>query len=287
MNPENGRDTPLNVRKRITRISMVLYCLLLIATVILPLYLTFVTAFKTTKETYANYLGLPTIFSLENFTSIIEQKNIAQYFANSVYITAVSILLINLVTPLTAYIIARNHERRFFKYIYIYFLISIFVPFNVIVFPLTKLLYSLKLMNSIGLIICYVALSIPENIFLYVAYFRAINRELFEAAQLDGCGPFQYYARVLLPTCRTIVITVNILNIIWIWNDFFLPLMVVNTDPSSWTLPIFIYNFKGQHSFSVNLASAAYQISIIPIAILFIVFQNKIIEGTALQSKKL
>jgi len=141
-------------------------------------------------------------------------------------------------------------------------------------------------MNSLGLILCYAALSIPENIFLYVAYFRTVNKDIYDAAQLDGCNPFQYYLRVLLPICQTVVITVNILNVLWIWNDFFLPLMVVNSDPSLWTLPIYIYHFKGKYSFSANLACAAYQISIIPIAILFVVFQNKIVLGNLFQSNR-
>lgn len=270
----------------ITKTSMLIYCLLLVTLVLLPLYLTLITSFKTTQELYANYFWLPERFNLENYFYLFKQKNIMQYFINSIYITTISILLINLIIPFTAYIIAKNFDKRLYRYIYIYFLTLIFVPFNIIVFPLTKLLYSLNLMNSTGLIICYVALSIPENVFLYVSYFRTINRDIYEAAQIDGCSQFQYYSRVLIPICQTIVITVNILNIVWIWNDFFLPLMVVNSDPSSWTLPIFIYHFKGQYSFSVNLASAAYQISIIPIAILFIAFQNKIIEGTTLQSRK-
>lgn len=274
------------MKKIIAKILVLFYCLALVALVLLPLYLTLITSFKSTQEVYSDYLKLPSTFNLENYAYILNQKNFLSYFSNSIYITTASILLINLITPFTAYIIAKNYEKRLFRYIYLYFLILIFIPFNIIIFPLTKLLYSLHLMNSIGLIICYVALSIPENIFLYAAYFRTVNKDIFDAAQLDGCNSFQYYSMVLLPVCKVVVITVNILNIIWIWNDFFLPLMIINSDPSSWTLPIFIYHFKGQYSFSVNLASAAYQISMIPMVILFILFQNKIVIGANIQSHK-
>ncbi len=274
------------MKKIIVKIFVLFYCLLLVSLVFLPLYLTFITSFKSTQEVHSNYLKLPTTFNLENYIYIINQKNFVLYFANSIYITTSSILLINLITPITAYIIAKNYERRLFRYIYLYFLILVFIPFNIIVFPLTKLLYSLDLMNSVGLVICYVALSIPQNTFLYVAYFRTINKDMFDAARLDGCNSFQYYSLVLLPISRVIIITVNILNIIWIWNDFFLPLMIVNSNPSLWTLPIFIYHFKGQYSFSVNLACAAYQISMIPMAILFVIFQNKIVIGATMQNRK-
>jgi raffinose/stachyose/melibiose transport system permease protein len=269
-----------------TKLSTLIYCAFLGAVIVLPLYLVFISSFKTTEEIYTDYLGLPNFHNLENYMFILKGKNIVSYFINSFYVTATSILLINLITPFTAYIIAKNYKKKLYKYIYMYFLILIFIPFNVIVFPLTKLLYNLHLMNLSGLIFCYVALSIPENIFLYVAYFRTINKDIFDAAQIDGCDSFQYYLKVLLPISLTILITVNILNIIWIWNDFFLPLMIINSNPSSWTLPIFIYHFKGQYSFSVNQASAAYQISIIPIVILFVTFQDTIIKGAAMQSNK-
>ncbi|MBS5913654.1 ABC transporter permease subunit [Paenibacillus macerans] len=264
------------------RLSAVSYILLSAGLVVifLPLYLTVITAFKTSKESARNFFAFPSELYLGNFQEVLFNNNFFQFFSNSVLITLVSILLILLVVPLTAYAISRNMNKWYFKTLYILFIMGIIIPFQVIMLPVTRLMTELDLLNRFGLILLYVTYALTQGVFLYVGYIRTtIPKELEEAAEVDGCSKFRTYRSVIFPLLAPLTATVIIVNSFWIWNDFLLPLLILNKSETFWTLPLFQYNFKSQYSFNYNLAFASFVMTVIPIMLVYVFFQKQIIAG--------
>lgn len=215
-----------------------------------------------------------------NFQEVLFNNNFFQFFSNSVLITLVSILLILLVVPLTAYAISRNMNKWYFKTLYILFIMGIIIPFQVIMLPVTRLMTELDLLNRFGLILLYVTYALTQGVFLYVGYIRTtIPKELEEAAEVDGCSKFRTYRSVIFPLLAPLTATVIIVNSFWIWNDFLLPLLILNKSETFWTLPLFQYNFKSQYSFNYNLAFASFVMTVIPIMLVYVFFQKQIIAG--------
>lgn len=269
----------MRTEKRLTAVS---YILLLMGLVVIltPLYLTLITAFKTTKESARNFFSFPSELYLGNFQEVINSNNFFQFFANSIMITAVSIVLILLVVPLTAYAISRNLDKWYFKTFYILLILGIIVPFQVIMLPVTKLMTQLHLLNRVGLIFLYVTFALTQGVFLYVGYIRTtIPKELEEAAYVDGCTKFRTYCSIIFPLLAPLTATIIIINAFWIWNDFLLPLLILNKAETYWTLPLFQYNFKSTYSVNYNLLFSSFVLTIIPIMTVYVIFQKQIIAG--------
>lgn len=269
----------MRTEKRLTTVS---YILLLMGLVVIltPLYLTLITAFKTTKESARNFFSFPSELYLGNFQEVINSNNFFQFFANSMMITAVSIVLILLVVPLTAYAISRNLDKWYFKTFYILLILGIIVPFQVIMLPVTKLMTQLHLLNRAGLIFLYVTFALTQGVFLYVGYIRTtIPKELEEAAYVDGCTKFRTYCSIIFPLLAPLTATIIIINAFWIWNDFLLPLLILNKAETYWTLPLFQYNFKSTYSVNYNLLFSSFVLTIIPIMTVYVIFQKQIIAG--------
>lgn len=258
--------------------AVILYIGILV--ILFPMYLTVVTAFKTPAESAQNFFALPSSLYLENFKEVIYSNNFFVYVKNSFTITIVSIVLILLVVPITAYAIARNMDKLYYKSIYNLFSLGIFIPFQVIMLPVTKLMTSLSLLDKTGLIILYLTFALPQGVFLYVGYIRtSVPVDLEESAYIDGCSKLRTYISIIFPMLKPMTATIIIMNALWIWNDFQLPLLILNRSASYWTLPLFQYNFKSQYVFEYNLAFASFVLSIIPILIVYMVFQKHIIDG--------
>jgi len=268
--------------RRIRPGKILVYAVVLLgaALVLLPMYLTVVTAFKTPQEISRSFFALPKSFYLENFRYILNRSDFMTYVRNSLVVTVSSVGLIVAVTPAVSYAIARKMDTsRFYRGIYYYLLMALFVPFQVIMVPLTLVLDKLQLMNLPGLIVCYVAFSLSQAVFLYVGYLRSIPAELEEAATIDGCSVGQTYVRIIFPLLMPMTATVIILNALWIWNDFMLPLLVLNRSARMWTMPLFMFNFKNQYSFEANLAFAAFLLALLPILGLYVFMQKYIVAG--------
>jgi raffinose/stachyose/melibiose transport system permease protein len=134
-------------------------------------------------------------------------------------------------------------------------------------------------MNQFGMILLYSTFSLGQGVFLFVGYYKSIPVELEEAASIDGTGILGTFFKIVYPLTKPMTITVIILNTLWIWNDFLLPLLVLNKSATMWTLPIYQYNFKSAYTFDFNLAFASFLFSIIPMIILYAFLQKYIIEG--------
>ena len=255
--------------------------------IIFPLYLTFVNSFKETGQISSNFLDLPSPFTLNNFQRLIED-GIVEAFANSTIITVSSILIILLFIPLASFAVSRKMDKnKFFLAIYIYCVVGIFVPFQIVMIPLTSTMSSLGLTNRLGVVILYLTYAVPQTLFLYAGFIKSvIPRELDEAAVIDGCGKFKMYFSVIFPLLKPMHATVIILNVLWIWNDFLLPVLMLNRNSSYWTLPLFQFNYQGEHFQDFGPSFAAYTTGIVTILIVYLIFQKNIISGMAQGSVK-
>ena len=140
-------------------------------------------------------------------------------------------------------------------------------------------LFIAGLCNIPGLIIMCVTLASSQGVFLLVNYIRSVPRDLEEAAYIDGCGTVKAYVKIVLPMIKPILATIFVLNALWVWNDFQMPLLILNQSQDMWTLPLFQYNFKSQYSFDYNLAFASYLIAMIPVLIAYACAQKHIVSG--------
>lgn len=258
------------------------YALLVVGGILIlvPLLVTVFSSFKTTKDIMNHFFSLPNPFTLSNYQRLIAD-GIGGYFWNSAVITILSLIVVAIFIPAAAYSIARNmSKRKAFNIMYSLLILGIFVPFQVIMIPITVMMSKLGLANMYGLVILYLTYAIPQTLFLYVSYIKiSVPDSLDEAAEIDGADKFTTYRQIIFPMLKPMHATTLIINALWFWNDFMLPLLVLNKDSKMWTLPLFQYNYQGQYFNDYGPSFASYIVGIITITIVYLIFQKNIISG--------
>lgn len=258
------------------------YALLVVGGILIlvPLLVTVFSSFKTTKDIMNHFFSLPNPFTLSNYQRLIAD-GIGGYFWNSAVITILSLIVVAIFIPTAAYSIARNmSKRKAFNIMYSLLILGIFVPFQVIMIPITVMMSKLGLANMYGLVILYLTYAIPQTLFLYVGYIKiSVPDSLDEAAEIDGADKFTTYRQIIFPMLKPMHATTLIINALWFWNDFMLPLLVLNKDSKMWTLPLFQYNYQGQYFNDYGPSFASYIVGIITITIVYLIFQKNIISG--------
>lgn len=244
-----------------------------------PMYLVVANSFKTLDEASQNFFALPKHFSLDNIKELVTSQNYFMYVGNSFYVSVVSMVLVTIFVPMVSYALARNLNRRYYNFLYHYVMLGLFIPSQVIMLPIVKQMSSLNLMNHVGLILLYVTFSLTRGVFLFVNYIRALPVEVEEAARIDGCNVLQTYFKVVIHLIRPMIATLVIMDFLWYWNDFQLPLFILNKSRSLWTLPLFQYNFKTEYSFDYPMAFTAYLVALIPVLVVYCACQKHIING--------
>ncbi len=269
--------------------NIVVYTTLLIGALLIlfPFYITIVTTFKPESETAISFFTLPKSFYLENYKTILTDVKLYYAFANTIFVTVLALAFNFLIMPAMSYALSRSMgDYKSAKVLYYFLLIGIFIPFQVRMMPLVKLMSNLGMLNQVGLVILYIAHATCESVFLYVGYLATINRELEEAAYIDGASTLQTYQKVVLPLMRPIIATVIIREGLAYWNDFMLPLVTLNRSWKSWTLTIFQYNFKSEFNVNYSLAFTCFVIASMPIVLFYIIMQKQIIGGLTSGSVK-
>jgi raffinose/stachyose/melibiose transport system permease protein len=249
-------------------------------TILVPMYLTVVTALKTRADSGSSLWALPGTLHWENFAEAIRITDFWHALGNSVTITLAVIVFTVLTNSLVGYAIARNLNRRSFRGVFLYFLSALFIPFPIIMLPLVKELAALGLDNLGGLILLYVVFNLPFNVLLYTGYMQTIPVAIEEAALMDGANAWQRFWRIVFPLLTPANATVAILTGLSTWNDFLLPLIVLS-DQSQYTLPLTQYAFQGQFSTNYNLAFSSYLMAMLPMVIIYLIAQRWIIGGVA------
>lgn len=269
-------------RQKTTIKNTILIVLLGIGAILMlfPFYVTVVNALKTPEQSAQSFFSLPKTFYLGNIKGIIENAKFFTYLRNSLVITIVAVASIIIIAPTVSYAISRNMKQsKFYRIIYFMFVGGVFIPFQVLMLPITRLVTNYGLNNQLGLILLYVTFGLTQGVFLCVGYLKSIPIELDEAAEIDGGNVFQTYRYIIFPLMKPIMSTLVILNSLWIFNDFLLPILILNRSSDMWTLPLFQYNFQGQYTFNYNMAFASYLFTIVPMLILYMFMQRYIAKG--------
>ncbi|MEG0269889.1 MAG: carbohydrate ABC transporter permease [Clostridia bacterium] len=246
----------------------------------MPLYITVITALKTREESAANFFSFPSQFYLGNFAEVIQKQDYFRYLGNTLIVTCCSLAIMALVIPALSYALSRNMRRsRFYRFSYIYLVIGLFVPFQVVMIPLVKIASSMGMSNMWGLIVLNLVFALRDGVFLFVAYMDSVPVELEESAYIDGCSVLRTYSSIIFPLVKPMTATILVLNGLSVWNDFMLPLLLLNQSKSMWTLQLFQYNFKTSYTFDYNLAFASFLLSMLPIMVVYVFAQKYIIQG--------
>lgn len=259
--------------------------LLLIAglvTVAFPLYLTIVVAFKQPSEmtnSVAGILSLPKSWSFANFTEAMRVTDFWNSLGNSILLTLTTVGLSIVLHSLIGYAIGRNKsESKFYKFVYLYIVSGMFVPFAILMMPLVKLTAQMGLANRAGVVLLYVVFYMPMNVLLYTGYLKNIPIALEEAARVDGASTWRTYWKIIFPIMKPMHATVAVLTALGTWNDVMTPLVIMSGTGKN-TLPLAQLNFQTQFGTNYNLAFASYLLALLPILIFYIICQKQILNG--------
>ena len=251
-------------------------------TVIFPLYMTIVIAFKQPSEmtnSISGILSLPKSWSLSNFAEAMRVTDFWHSLFNSILITVLTVVISIVVHSLIGYAIGRNKgHSKFYNFVYLYIVSGMFVPFAILMMPLVKQTAHLGLANWVGVIILYVVFYMPMNVLLYSGYLGNIPMALEEAAYVDGATTWQTYWKIIFPIMKPMHATVAVLTALGTWNDVMTPLVIMSGSGMT-TLPLAQMTFQTQFGTNFNLAFASYLLALLPILIFYLICQKQILNG--------
>jgi len=218
--------------------------------------------------------------TLSNFTEAWQQGGLGGALINSVLVTTVSVVVALTISALAAYPLARS-TAHWSRGVFLLIMLGLILPFQLATLPLYQTMRDLGLLGRAwALILFYSGLQVPFTTFLYVGFMRGLPRDFEDAAFIDGCGPLKAFRYVVLPMLKPITVTALVLNAVFVWNDFFTPLLYLSGSDQQ-TLPVAVAGFVGQYVSQWNLIFAALLISIVPIVVLYFALQRSIINGFA------
>lgn len=218
-----------------------------------------------------------TFVGLRNYWNGIEKVDFFSAFGYSAFITLFSVAAIVLFTAMTAWYLVRVGTRAA-NGLYYLFVFSMIVPFQMVMFTMSKMANLLRLDNPVGIILLYLGFGSGLSVFLYSGFIKSIPLDVEEAAMIDGCRPWQTFFFVVFPILKPTAITVAILNAMWIWNDYLLPYLVIGSRYR--TIPIAVQYLQGGYgSRDMGALMATLVLAIIPIVIFYLACQKYIIRG--------
>ena len=195
------------------------------------------------------------------------------------FITVFSVAVIVVFTSMTAWFLVRV-KGLFTSIIYYLFVFSMIVPFQMVMFTMSKIANVLRLDNPVGLIFIYLGFGAGLSVFLFSGFVKSVPKGIEEAATIDGCNAFQTFRRIVFPILKPTAITVAILNTMWIWNDYLLPNLVIGSDYK--TIPIAVQYLKGGYgSVDMGAMMAMLVLAIVPVIVFYLSCQKYIIKGVA------
>jgi raffinose/stachyose/melibiose transport system permease protein len=255
--------------------------LLLIAAsviVLVPIGYMVLASFKSVPDFFGNPYGLPTDWAVDNYTRAWTDAHVSITLPNTIFVTLCSVVGSTFFASLIAYGLSRR-ERPLAMALYTLFVSGLLVPVQMIILPLFIILKQLGLFGTLFALICpYIALGLPLGVLVLTPIAAAIPRDLISAAQVDGATEWQIYRRVVLPLLKPGLISVAILNGVWMWNEFFIPLIVA-FKPAAQTMPVGIVSFIGVYSTEWGLVFASVVISTVPIVVAYLLMTRQFQSG--------
>jgi raffinose/stachyose/melibiose transport system permease protein len=276
--PDRG---PRVNRRRIDAANWAVTISLVIAAlaVVIPLYVTISMSLKTTSQAAAgSAFSLPWPLNWDNFSTAWRLTDFPVSFAISLAVAAATVAGTLLLSSLAAYAIARNWDRRLFRWSFFYLLGAMFLPFPVVALPQIKLTAVLGIDNPVGVALLHIVFQLSFSVLLYSAFLRSIPAELEESARIDGATTWQIFWRIIMPLLGPMNATVGIFAFLASWNDYMMPALIT-ADPSQQTLPVVQNIFQSQFGTNYNIAFASYLMAMAPTVIVYVFAQRWVISG--------
>lgn len=292
---KNKADTvnPARTSKRSTLLTIVFAVISVIW--LSPLFIVPLNSFKRKAYIFRNPFGISSVSLSDgidkwtkgiskamcgwlNYANGIKNTDFFRCFGLSLWITVGSVFLIALCCSMCAWYITRVHNKMT-KGIYMLCLFSMIVPFQMVMFTLSKFSNILHLANPVGIIVVYLGFGAGLAVFMFTGFIKGIPMEIEEAAVIDGCSPIQAYFRVIFPLLKPTTITIAILDAMWVWNDYLLPSLVLNVNKYK-TIPIAVQFLKQSHGqLDWGAMMAVLVLAIVPLVVFYVICQKYIIEG--------
>jgi len=262
----------------------ILFIVLLLTAILFlfPILIVLVNSFKGRFFISDTPFALPdaqTFVALKNYVSGVAKTGFFPAFGYSLFITVFSVAAIVLFTSMMAWCITRV-KSKVSSLIYYLLVFSMIVPFQMVMFTMSKMANILRLDNPVGIIVIYLGFGAGLSVFIFSGFIKTVPREIEEAATIDGCNPIQTFFLIVIPILQPVFITVAILNTMWIWNDYLLPYLVIGSNYR--TIPIAVQYLQGGYgSKDMGAMMAMLVLAIIPIVIFYLTCQKYIIKGVA------
>ncbi len=264
----------INIKFAVVYLVLTLYSLY----TMYPIILMIITSFKANLEIMQNPVGLPREPIVAGFVTLFQKENFGLFFANSLFVSLVSSMILLVVSILLAYVISR-YKTKISDFLYFFFLAGMMIPLRLGLLSLNDLLYKLGLIDSLwGLIFIYVAQNIPFTMFILTGFIQMIPVSMEETAYIDGANTWQVLWKVIVPLIKPAVATTVVYNFVPIWNDVFYPLIFISTKERR-TLMQTVTLFFGQYLTNWNLVFSALTVACVPVIIVYIFCSRYLIEG--------
>ena len=248
---------------------------------VFPIVLVLINSFKKKAYISRKPFAIPSgkmYVGLENYVNGIKKTGFIDAFWTSLFITVLSVAVIIICTSMCAWYISRV-KNKFTTALYFLCLFSMIVPFQMVMFTLSKLADMMHLGNPLGIVVVYLGFGAGLSVFMFCGFVKSIPLEIEEAAMIDGCTPLQTFFRIVMPILKPTCITVAILQAMWIWNDYLLPYLVLDMTKYK-TIPIAVQYLRGGYgSIDMGAMMGVLVLAIIPIIIFYLACQKYIIEG--------
>ncbi len=255
------------------------------AVMLFPIAIMFLSAFKTNAEIYADPFAPPASFTLDNLRQVWEQTSFPRYLLNSLIVTGLSLVVILVFGTMAAYALAR-YAFPGGEAIYLFFLAGLMLPLKLAVIPLFIQLKGLGLIDTrLGLVCIYAAMGLPSTVFILTGFLRTLPGELEQSARIDGASELRILWSIMLPLTRPALVIAAIHNAVPIWNDFFFPLVFVQSDERK-TLPQGLTVFMGEFNTDWGVLFAGLSLAALPITLLYVALSRQFIAGLTQGSVK-
>lgn len=273
--------------KPIHMIEILVFGLMLVF--LYPFYIVTINSAKPIAEIVRTPTELPESFMtlFTNIRTILEARQIRylQSFFNSVIITTLSLTLIGITSGMAAWVLVRT-KTKLSMAIFLLFVSGLVIPFQVVMLPLVRFLELITMWTGIplrdthhGVILAYIGFGAPLSVFLFHGFIKSIPLEIEEAAIIDGCNKFQLFFRIVLPILKPIFVTLLVLNGMWIWNDYLLPILIIGVGGTTQTLPLAVAGLAGAFVRQWDLILTSVLMAALPVVVLFLFAQKHIIKG--------
>ena len=266
------------MQSKLSKFYMYLFLSFLAGIILVPLYLTFISSFKTLGDLSSNVIGLPREWIFSNYTDVFGMEYFWSFAWNSLVYGVLTTVLTLICASMAAFVFA--HIRFFWnRFLFNYFILGLTFPFATAILPLFLRVRDLGLLGSVwAVILPQIAFGLAFAIILFRGFFRQMPSELFDAAFVDGCTYSQFYFRFTLPLSTPIIATVAVINLVGSWNNYLLPLIMINSE-SLYSWPLGIMVFRGEYITDWPKILAFVSLTLIPAVVFFLALQRFIVAG--------